>query len=191
MPRTAFLLVALLFAVPAKAQPAEPASHERPSASRYVVLSGGVVAGAPFGRVLIGQDRALSDRVSIGLNARFVVAAGPLDGIGGDAVGETGVSLRSEARVTRRTSLALSAGYGVVAVLGPFLGDRTFTDSGFTLPLEAEAAVHLSERWAATAALTRSVTLKNFRSESGSVAPSDRTDLDYWGLSVGVRLGGW
>ncbi|GAB5534994.1 MAG: hypothetical protein Rubg2KO_12430 [Rubricoccaceae bacterium] len=104
---------------------------------------------------------------------------------------EFGLSLRPAYRLTDHVQVAASAGYGIVLLTETGGFYTPVSDIGFTLPLELEGAVRVWDRIGLTAAVSRSLALSSWRTESESVPFPEGYALDHWTATVGVRLGRW
>ncbi|MEO0557684.1 MAG: hypothetical protein AAF170_05805 [Bacteroidota bacterium] len=191
------LLVLLACAASASAQDStqtEP-SHETGS-GLVLIVSGGPSQNGPSMRLLVIREWQLHDVVSLGVASRLVGARGayPISDTritGEELYAEFGLSLRPVARLTDQVQIAASAGYGIVILTDQDATYVPFTDMGFTLPLEVEGSVRVWESVGLTAAVSRSLAISSWRTESEVARFPDGYGLNHWTATVGVRAGGW
>ncbi|GAB5534993.1 MAG: hypothetical protein Rubg2KO_12420 [Rubricoccaceae bacterium] len=166
--------------------------------SRFAfILTGGASQSGPAIRLLAVGDRRFGRHLSVGLSTRFVGAFGayPLtEGSTADELyTEFGVGLRPAYRLSETIEVAASAGYGIAILTeeGRYLlglGEFAYGDLGFTVPIELEASVHISDLLGLTTAISRSFAVTSWK---GSQRFPEGAALDHWTATVGVRLGRW
>ncbi len=189
--RLAFLAI-LLAAPPALAQTA-PGRF-----SGSYTLTAGVASNGPTGRIAGSSMLTLGRGVSLGVASRITAASGayapdqrPAAG-SSDMFVEVGPSARLAWAPAPRVELAGSVGYAVAVVTSA--DEPSFTgiaDVGFTVPVEAEAALRLGRRVGVVATASRSLATRSYRNDPDTtVEPyGDGYALKQWTATVGLRLG--
>ena len=194
------LLLLLACAAPASAQEEATASSTVSSVPRLgfaFVLTGGVSQSGPAIRLLAIGERRFSEHLSVGLAARFVGTRGTYPLTEGSTAEELytefGLALRPAYRLSETVEVAAGVGYEIAILTeeGRFLlglGEFSYGYQGFTVPLDLDASVQVSDHIGLTAAISRSFATTSWQ---GSLRFAEGVALDHWMATVGVRLGRW